>query len=242
MMKTVIPLSAQPLRPSQRAGQSLVEFVMVMPILLLIMLGAFFIGLAMYQGATASQAMKAPLTNKVQLADTAGNTQNQVLQLINSTNIGALQQGQAVDGLNVVGGPNQLTSVLVGSKTYQAPIPFIPPMTFTVAQAINTNLIQPNGGASGPFNATPGIASMTYPAPTPGLAVPNRAALNLQVPRLCNDPLVYNIAPLNQNPNLVQYAAVIVNMVGAQLPAGPQMCAEVPVNNATVQFSSARNY
>lgn len=187
--------------------------------------------------------MKAPLVNKVQLADTSGNAQNQVLQLINSTNIGALQQGQAVDGLNVVGGPNQLTSVLVGSKAYQAPLPFIPPMTFTVTQAINTNLIQPNGGASGPFNATPGIGSMTYAAPPPGLAVPNRAALNLQVPRMCNDPLVYNIAPLNQDPNLVTYAAVIINnVVAAQLPAGPQMCAEVPVNNATVQFSSVRNY
>lgn len=153
-------LQSRPLR-----GQSLVEFVMVMPVLLLILLGAFTVGLGIYQGANASMAVKSPVMQKIELAKNPGDTTNSARDMIMNYNSGSLQMGNAIDRSRTVGTGNH-TTVIIATKEFQPPVAFLPMVDFTVTQAINTNLLLANQGSASPtINAFGAIGGYPVSAP-----------------------------------------------------------------------------
>ncbi|MBY0402622.1 MAG: pilus assembly protein [Cyanobacteria bacterium] len=129
------------------SGQALVEFVMVAPILLLILLGAFAVGYGIYQGATASMAIKAPLSNKMQYVTSASSPQSILTQQVTQYRTGNLQPASALDSVTANGDPTQLTSVVVGSRQFVSGVQFLPTINFTVTQGMNTNLMMDNDGS-----------------------------------------------------------------------------------------------
>lgn len=149
-------------RPTHLKGQSLVEFVMVMPVLLLILLGAFTVGLGIYQGANASMAVKTPVMQKIDLAKDPGDTTNQAKMLIQNYNSGSLQMGSAIDRARTVGTSNK-TTVIIATKEFQPPVSFLPMVDFTVTQAINSDLLNANQATASPAATT--LGAITYPAP-----------------------------------------------------------------------------
>jgi hypothetical protein len=143
-------------------GQALVEFVMVAPILLLILLGAFAVGFGIYQGATASMAIKAPLSNKMQYVTSATSPQTILTQQVTQYRTGNLQPASALDSVTANGDPTQLTSVVVGSRQFVSGVQFLPTINFTVTQGMNTNLMMENDGS----------VPRTFPVFMPALPTP----------------------------------------------------------------------
>ena len=130
-------------------GQSLVEFVLVMPILVLLLVGGFSMGLGSYQAHLASDAVQMPAMHKLALSNITGAVDGGALAgYMNGGGIQAnLSTGSMIDSASVVNS-DAYTSVVVGSKTYQSVASFIPGFTITVGEAMNRNLLEAaNAGA-----------------------------------------------------------------------------------------------
>jgi Flp pilus assembly protein TadG len=171
-------------------GQSLVEFVMVMPMILLLLLGAFAVGQGMYQGASASLAVKAAMNQKATLANQPGQTLTQASNLIRGAVHGNLDNGSAVDTVVPdAASTNTLTTVLIANRRFTPPVPFLPPVDFTVTQGVPTRLISANTTVT-----TPDIITVLgYPAPPAPPALPTpppvvRSNVPVATPVSCADP------------------------------------------------------
>jgi Flp pilus assembly protein TadG len=156
----------------------LVEFVMVMPMILLLLLGAFAVGQGMYQGASASLAVKAAMNRKADLANQPGQTLTQASNLIRTTIHGNLDNGNAVDTvLPDAGSTNTLTTVLIANRRFTPPVPFLPPVDFTVTQGIPTRLISANTTVTTPDLITvlgyPAAPNPNTPPPAPPVVISN---------------------------------------------------------------------
>lgn len=134
------------------SGQALVEFVMVMPLLLLLLLGSFAVGLGIYQGASASMAIKEPVNKKINLAKNKGVSTTDAENLVKSFKSGNLDSGNSVDTVNFVE-TDKVTSVIVANKRFTPPVPFLPTVDFTVTQGINTSAL-----GSNPTTTTPTLS------------------------------------------------------------------------------------
>ncbi len=139
-------------RRKTRNGQALVEFTLALPILLLIMLAAYFIGAAMYTGANASSALRAALQQKSTYADSE-NPMGDFQAQVNSYNTGTFQiPGNVVDSVTVQNQDKE-TAVIVAEK--QVNFPLFPTFNFTVTQGLKANLIKTNTGNFTGFTEVP---------------------------------------------------------------------------------------
>lgn len=141
-----IPLNAHPKR---QQGQSLVEFVLVMPILVLVLIGGFSFGMGTYQAHMASDAVQMPAMKKLELSKQAAAVGGGTLQgYMNSSNLkGNFSTGSLIDSVTVQNA-SAYTSIMVGAKSYTSTVSFIPSFTIKVGEAINKNLLEAaNSGA-----------------------------------------------------------------------------------------------
>lgn len=153
---------------TRRAGQSLVEFVLVMPILVLVLIGGFSFGMGTYQAHMASDAVQMPALKKLDLSNETGTVGGGTLQgYMNGSKIkGNFNTGSLIDTVTVTTG-SPYTSIMVGAKTYTSTVSFIPGFTIKVGEAINRNLLEAaNAGAEVRPANTPWVPGGT-PNPPP---------------------------------------------------------------------------
>ncbi len=130
--------------PAPAKGQSLVEFVLVTPILLLVLVIAGYVGIGMYQAHMASDAIRQPALKKMEMAGEPGAISNATLlgYVTGGPLQGNIRSGGAIDNVNVTNtGGNDLAAVIVGNKQYTVNFPGIPAFNFTAAQAVQKNLL-----------------------------------------------------------------------------------------------------
>ncbi len=150
------------MKPSK--GQSLVEFVLVAPIMVLILLGAFGFGLGTYQAHMTSDAVQLPLLKTMEMANLPGAVSAGQLQgYISSGGLsGSLVSGNLVDSLQV----DETTGIMTAKKNYIPLVNIIPGFTISVAHSINPGLLKPtaSGGQARPM-ATPWVPGGTMQPP-----------------------------------------------------------------------------
>ncbi len=169
----------QPSFTSPLQGQSLVEFVLVMPIIIIILLGAFCFGLGTYQAHMTSDAIQLPLLRSMDMANLPGTvTGGQLQGYITSGGLsGSLVAGNLVDSIQV----NPATGILIAKKNYIPLVDIIPGFTITVGQSVNPSLLKATatGGTARPL-ATPWVpGGVMQPPPwaaASGAAAPGEAA------------------------------------------------------------------
>ena len=157
-------------------GQSLVEMVLITPLLLTILIAAFEGGMAMYTAGLASDAIRQPAAKKLLMAADDGTvTEGTVKGYANNGELkGNIMGGAALDNVTYAQtGPNDVASLLVGEKKFKSPVSWLPDFTFTVTQPIQKNLLKPanaGGAKPGGGGGNPGSAWVpggTVP-PSPG--------------------------------------------------------------------------
>ncbi len=140
-------------------GQSLVEFVLVMPIFVLVLVGGMAMGMGAYQAHMAADAVKEPMLKKLEMSNTPNAVAGGMLNgYMNGSPLqGSLQMGSKIDNVQIVN-VDDYTSVMVGNKQYQSIASFVPSFTIKVSQPINRNLLQAaNSGAPSRPAGTPWV-------------------------------------------------------------------------------------
>lgn len=137
-------------RKRTSSGQSLVEFVLVMPILILILVGGFSFGMGTYQAHMTSDAVQFALLKSKDMANESGAVSGGMVQgFINSGKLkGSLSPGNLVDSVKL-----DQQGFLIASKAFTPTVGFIPGFTIKVGQAINPSLLKPistGGGQARP--------------------------------------------------------------------------------------------
>lgn len=125
-------------------GQSLTEFVLVLPILLLVLVAAGYIGIGMYEAHMASDAIRQPAMKKLEMAGEAGAISNGVLLgYVTGGNLqGNIDYGAPVDDVSISNTADEdLAAVIVGTKEFSVNLPPLPRFNYTVAQAVQKNLL-----------------------------------------------------------------------------------------------------
>lgn len=122
-------------------GQSLVEFVLVLPLLVLILLGAFSFGLGTYQAHMTSDAIQLPMLKAMEMADSPGPvSSSKLMSYISEGKLsGNLVKGNLVDSVQV----NPITGIMVAKKNYIPLVNIIPGFTISVGHSINPSLLKP---------------------------------------------------------------------------------------------------
>jgi len=132
-------------------GQSLMEFVMVMPLLVLILVGGFSFGMGTYEAHLASDAIQLPAMQKQDMAKKSGVVGSGDLMgyVSKGGTSGTLTSGALLDTINKKDIDNY-TSVIVGSKTFSPLVNFLPGFTINTAEAMNKGLLDAasTGGAT----------------------------------------------------------------------------------------------
>lgn len=133
-------------------GQSLVEYVLTLPIMLLVLVGGFGVGMAMYQAHMASDAIRQPALQKLAMAASDNAIcGDQLLKYVNEGKLGGnLKVGRYIDSVSIHE-QNEFGSVLVGHKTITPIAPFLPTFDIKVTQVVNRNLLYPS------YMGNPGI-------------------------------------------------------------------------------------
>ena len=153
------------LNRNKRGGQSLVEMVLVTPLLLLIFAISGFVGIGMYQANQASEAIRQPAMHKMEMANTVARVDNGRLlgYVQGSQHSGNIRVNQAVDSVTVrANGFQDQAAVVTGTKHFSVGVTWLPEFDFTVAQAVQTKLLEP-----AEFNATRHGTGPWVPGGTP---------------------------------------------------------------------------
>lgn len=165
-MNTLLPPNTQ---KRTLPGQSLVEFVLVLPILLLVLIGGFTFAMGTYQAHMASDAVQFAMLRANDMANEPGAVGGGTVQgYMNSGGLkGSAASGSLVDGVTL-----NDAGFLVASKNFVSSVSFIPGFTIKVGQAINPSLLKPisSGGAQSRPAGTPWVpgGTMTPPPWTAG--------------------------------------------------------------------------
>jgi hypothetical protein len=130
-------------REGRQSGQSLVEFILVMPILILVMVAGGMLGYGTYQAHMASTAIQEPAMQKLQFSNNKDAIPMlTLLNNINNSNLKAtLITGTMIDNVQIIDS-DPYTSIMVGGKDFQSLFAFIPGFHITVGQIINHNVLQ----------------------------------------------------------------------------------------------------
>lgn len=155
-----------PLHHVSHKGQSLFELVLVMIVLVPIMVGVGYAGMAMYQGTMASEAIKEPATTKNELAGRSGAiSQGELLAQTRRVGGNFLGNTAALDSVRITDPGVGDIALLVGHKqSITIPI-FNLSFDFGVVQPIQKNLLEANTGtrSSGPNEAPANLAGKKGP-------------------------------------------------------------------------------
>ncbi len=148
-------------------GQSLVEFVLVMPIFVLMLLGGTYTAFNFYQANMASDAIRQTSLKKLEMANNPNlvNGGTLVGYINGGTTKGSMNLGPMVDSVNFAAGGDYATFV-VGMKTTRGIMNIVPGMTIQVNQAINKNLLLP-ANAGGAITRPANTPFMPFGAPVP---------------------------------------------------------------------------
>lgn len=161
-MTTVLrhPIKHPALGQTGQAGQSLMEFVLVMPLMVLILVGGFSFGMGTYDAHMASDAIQLPALQKMDMAktDTAIDPGKLMGYVSSGGTSGTLTSGSLLDSINEVDVDNY-TSVMVGSKSFVPLASFIPGFTIKTAEVMNKGLLNAasTGGATSRDANTPWV-------------------------------------------------------------------------------------
>ncbi len=166
------PTDVKPAVSTAQRGQSLVEFVLVMPLLVLILVGAYSFGVGTYQAHMTSDAVQFAMLKSLDMANEPGAVSGGTLQgYINAGGLkGNLTKGGLVDGVTL-----NNSGVLIASKNFTPAAAFIPGFTIKVGEAINPSLLKPTstGGAQSKPLGTPWVpGGAMNPPPWSGGAAP----------------------------------------------------------------------
>ncbi|HEY9686882.1 MAG TPA: TadE family protein [Coleofasciculaceae cyanobacterium] len=145
----------QPTRPGKpenqhHQGQSLIEFVLVMPIFVLLLVGGTFTAFNFYQAQMASDAVRQTALKKLEMAGSKDMIAAGTLQgYINSGDTkGSMNLGSLVDSVTYADGGPYATFV-IGNKQTTGVLGIVPGARIQVSQAVNRNLLLPaNAGTA----------------------------------------------------------------------------------------------
>jgi hypothetical protein len=151
----------QPTRPGksehrQHQGQSLIEFVLVMPIFVLLLVGGTFTAFNFYQAQMASDAVRQTALKKLEMAGNKDIVAADTLKgyINNGNTSGSMNLGSLVDSVSFADGGPYATFV-IGNKQTTGVLGIVPGAQIQVSQAINRNLLLPaNAGSAAARPAT----------------------------------------------------------------------------------------
>jgi len=151
-------------RKTARAGQSLMEFGMVMPLLVLILLGGASFGIGTYEAHMASDAIQLTSLHKVDVAKIPGAAGGGTLlgYVTSGGTSGTLSAGGLIDSITTQDIDNY-TTMAIGSKSFTPLASFVPGFTIKTAEAINKGLTDAanTGGATVRPAGTPWVPGGT---------------------------------------------------------------------------------
>lgn len=150
-MRPFFPQKQKPGRQrGQSRGQSMVEFVLVMPIFVLVLMAGGSMAIGTYEAHMAADAARQPLLHKLELANNPGAISGGILAgyMNGGGETGTVKSGSLIDSASIKN-IDAYNSLVVGLKTYTPPVSMIPSFTIKIGQVINRNLLQPasTGGA-----------------------------------------------------------------------------------------------
>lgn len=125
-------------------GQSLVEFVLVMPILVMMTLGAGLLMVAAHRTHMLSNAVSQAALHKLEFANTAQAISPGMLQadMTGGQLKASFNPGPLVDNVTV-SDSDAYTSLVLGTLELKSAISWLPSFTVGVSQVINRNLLLP---------------------------------------------------------------------------------------------------
>jgi hypothetical protein len=123
-------------------GQSLAEFTIIAPILVLVAIAAGMMSLGAHRAHLLSNAVQQATLQKWEFSDTPAAISVEILQAaMNQGGLSAsFNSAPLVDSLRVVDS-DPYTSLLIGTKAFQPSLALVPGFTVNAAQAINRNLL-----------------------------------------------------------------------------------------------------
>jgi hypothetical protein len=160
----------KPTAKRAKSGQSLVEFVLVAPILVLVMIAGAMLGYGTFQAHMASNAAQQAALNKLKYADSSAAVGSGTIQGdMNGGNLSSsMTTGDKIDSVQVVDA-DPYTSIMVATRNYQASVNFIPSFNIKVGQVMNRNLLQSANAGGAIVHSTaawvPGGAPVAPTAP-----------------------------------------------------------------------------
>lgn len=125
-----------------RQGQSLAEFTIIAPILVLVAIAAGMMSLGAHRAHLLSNAVQQVTLQKLQFSNTAAAISVDALKTtMNQGGLSAsFNTAPLVDSVRVVDS-DPYTSLLIGAKAFQPSLTLVPGFTVNVAQTINRNLL-----------------------------------------------------------------------------------------------------
>ncbi len=238
------------------SGQALIEFVVSLPLLMILLTATFAIGVVMYTGTNASVATRTATENKIQLADTPGAV-NALARFINQYNSGSFQiNGANIDNLNVVGGGKVISAIRAQKNVVPPNVPFInmPNFNFILTDGFHSALLRQNTGPFSGLNQVPiDVTAASMPATIDPVTFDITAGAPSFVPITegCTPDITVFSTQLNPNLNFTQACLGVVGCPLARSIAFVQQhlsafngyaCNENPVNTNDVIFVDADNY
>jgi hypothetical protein len=167
-MHKALPPRFTPRLSKSAQGQSLVEFVLVFPILFMLAVAAGSMALGVHQGHVASLAIAQIPLHKVEMAEKEGALGSGDLTgyATGGKFKGPFGSVPAIDSLTVQS-VDPYTDLAVATKSFTPLTTFVPGFTMRTAQVINHNLLQAmNTGSGTAHPATDWVPGGT-PTPTP---------------------------------------------------------------------------
>jgi hypothetical protein len=148
-------------------GQALVEFTMVLPLLILILVGGTSFALGIHHAHMITEAVQMPSLQKLAMGDNpnAASTAELATMINSATLKDSVFKGNYVDSVSVKGSGDPFTSIIIAKASHASLASFIPGFSIAVGQAINSSLLSTTGnGINRPLN-TPWVPGGTLVAP-----------------------------------------------------------------------------
>lgn len=172
-------------RHDREAGQALVEFALVLPLLVLFLVAGANFAIGLHQAHMVSDAVQMPALQKLNMSNnTAQVSSGALLGMINNGSINdTLKKGTYADSLSVIAS-DPFTAVMVARTTYTPLASFVPGFSVSVGQVINRNLLESTVSGTpasrllntpwvpGDVPVAPPWSAAVVPVPAPPVPVP----------------------------------------------------------------------
>jgi TadE-like protein len=132
------------------SGQAIIETLLSLPVLTMLLMAVFLLGVLFYVGQRSSGAVRAPLSQRMAMANVPGAISGGDLAgQMNTAGNGnlTLNTGPLVDSVTVNTAADHVIAYMVAQKTAVLNPLVMPDVTFSMVQGIDASLLESNVGA-----------------------------------------------------------------------------------------------